>query len=145
MSCPCTLSKRDMADLAVTALEGGIGYWAGEIEYVERDSNGDWQTMSDERRQSFGNPAYDAEEFWHNDSRGIQISTQYDEDQDVIKRPLTLSSIRKAFKYQPPQRRGGSKNWFPKLCKTLLNPGEYDCSDADTIVQIAVMDEVVYA
>jgi len=142
--CVCMLSKRDMADLAVTAMEGGISYWCSEFEYVERDDQGGWQVMSDERRQSFSSPAYDAEDFWEGDKRGIRLTTQYDEDSDVVLRPLTASSIRKAFKYQPPKNKYPSKNWFPKLCKLLHSSGDYDADDADTIVQIAVMDEVVY-
>lgn len=141
--CTVSLSKREIADLVVTAVEGGIGYWAREIEYVERDDHGEWQVMSDERRKSFGNPAYDAPELWENDRRGIRITTDYDEDQEMILRPLTESSIQKAFKYQPPKRKGTSNNWFPKMIRLIIE-GQYDASDADTIVQIAVMDEVVY-
>jgi len=140
----CMMSKRDMADLAVTAIEGGIGYWCDKIEYVQRDAHGEWQPMTEETLSAFDEPRYDDENFWEGDIRGVLLSTQYPEDADVIKRPLTASSIRKAFKYQPKHNKYSSKNWFPKLCKLLHKPGDYDCGDADTIVQIAVMDEVVY-
>lgn len=140
----CRLTQQDMAELAVTAIEGGIDYWCDRIEYVERDDRGEWVPMSDERRTSIGNPAYAEAELWDGDRMGVMLYTQYPEDQSEILRPLTASSIRKAFKYQPPKNRHQSKNWFPKLCRLLHEPGQYDAGDADLIVQIAVMDSVVY-
>jgi hypothetical protein len=137
------LDKRGLADLVVTAIEGGISYWCDEIEYVERDDKGEWQVMSTERRESFGNPAYDSPELWEGDKRGLKLTSRYPDDQDAILRPLTASSIRKAFKYQPPKNKYTSPNWFKKVVAEFARDNA-DAGDADVIVQVAVMDEVVY-
>ena len=141
----CMLSKRGIADLAVTAIEGGINYWCNLVYPVERDGHGEWINITKDRMEQFDSPAYDDPNFWKADQRGYLMVPVNDEDRDLVKRPLTANSLRGAFKHQPKQVNGQSNNWFGKLCKTLHNPGQYDAGDADTIVQIAVMDEVVYA
>ena len=141
----CMLSKRDIADLATGAIEGGISYWCSELQYIQRDENGEWQPMTQAQLDQYTEPRYDDPEFWEGDKRGVMLTSMYDEDAGIMKRPLTASSLRGAFKYQPKHNKWQSDNWFPKLCKLLHKPGDYDAGDADTIVQIAVMGEVVYA
>jgi len=138
------ISDELIADWAVTAFEGGITYWCDRAEAVERDKNGQWVNMNHQRLQEFehdGYPVYAAPEFWENDCRGYKLYDPY--EQRFCDKVLTLAGMLKALKHQPPHRKGISDNWFRKVVARLIGE-DYDSEDADTLVQIAVFNEVVY-
>jgi len=139
-----TVTDELIAEWVITAFEGGMTYWADEVECVERDANGDWQGLPTERYESFkldGCGPYTNPEFWENDSRGYRIYDLYEEA--WIPKVLTLASLLKALKHQPKQVKGQSNNWFKKVVRSLCNE-QYDAGDADILVQVAVFNEVVY-
>jgi hypothetical protein len=88
-----------------------------------------------------GMPLYSRPEFWDNDRVGYRLRDQYEEN--FVPKVLTLASILKALQYQPPQKKGISNNWYRKVVDRVLSE-EYDAGDADTVVQIAIFNEVVY-
>ena len=138
------VSDKLIADWAITALEGGIGYWCDSAECVERDDHGNWQPLIHEGYSAFvvdGVGPYANPEFWDNDKRGYRLHDEYEESS--IDKVLTLSAMLKALQHQPPSRKGVSDNWMRKVVDRLLSE-QYDAEDADTLVQIAVFKEVVY-
>ena len=139
-----TVTDELISDWIITAFEGGITYWCNNVECVERDGDGQWKGLPHERYESFkkdGCGPYANPEFWENDSRGYQLLPD-DEDEPVSK-VLTLAALLRALKHQPKQVKGQSDNWFRKVITRLIGE-DYDAGDADTLVQVAVFNEVVY-
>ena len=144
VSTESTVTDQLIADWAITAMEGGLGYWCDTARAVERDDHGDWQELKGERRDEFvvdGVGPYACPEFWYADSRGYQLYDPYEEE--WVPKVLTLAGMLKALKHQPKLRKGVSDNWFRKVVDRLISE-QYDAVDADTLVQIAVFNEVVY-
>ena len=141
------ITDQNIADLVVTAFEGGMGgisYWCGSSECVERDAQGQWRVMSAQHYDSFrinGCGPYTNPEFWDNDRRGYRLFDV--EDMRPFPKVLTLASLLKAMQYQPKQRNGASNNWFRKVVDRFLSEN-YDADDADKLVQVAIFNEVVY-
>lgn len=139
-----TVTDNDIAYWVITAFEGGISYWCGQSECVERDANGQWQTLSDDRYESFrldGCGPYTNPEFWDNDKRGYRLFDA--EDMSPFPKVLTLASLLKATQYQPKHQKGVSDNWFRKVVDRFLSE-DYDAADADCLVQVAIFNELVY-
>lgn len=139
------VNQQDIADWVITAFEGGITYWCDKAEAVKRDESGQWvrvlgddynQWLTEDSCSPYANP-----EFWFNDSRGYRLYDPYDEK--WVEKVLTASALIKAFKYQPPKNKHMSPNWFRKVCDRMLSE-DYDAGDADTLVQVAVFNELVY-
>jgi len=144
------ITDRRIADIVVTAFEGGSSYWCSKAEPVERDDNGEWQLISAARFEVLGGghePMYDNPEYWDNDKRGYRLYDEYDEI--VIPKVLTLAGIIKALQWQQPKptpkekQYGINPNWYRKVVDRIKDE-EYDAADADAVVQIAVFNEVVY-
>lgn len=144
-----TVTDQLIADIVITAFEGGSVYWCEGAQAVERDENGDWYEMIGEQYTQYqidGVGAYANPEFWENDKRGYRLTTDEGEE---IKKVLTLASLLKALRWQQPKptpaekRLGSSSNWFRKLVDRVVAE-DYDAGDADTLVQVAVFNEVVY-
>ena len=138
-----TINDQVIADIVITAFEGGITYWCNNVVPMERDDHGDWYEMIGEQYTQYqrdGVGAYATPEFWHNDSRGYRL---IDDEEGEIKKVLTASAIVKALHYQPPKVNGQSNNWYRKVVDLILAE-EYDAGDADVVVQIAVLGELVY-
>jgi hypothetical protein len=134
----------DIADIVITAMEGGSVYWCDKAEAVARDEHGDWQPIEGDQYDSFvvdGVGPYANPEFWDNDKRGYKMHDEYDEA--WIPKVLTLSALLKATQYQPPHNKHQSDNWFRKVVDSVIT-GDFDAGDADTLVQVAVFGEVVY-
>jgi hypothetical protein len=139
-----TITDQTIADLVITAFEGGITYWCDSARAVERDDHGDWQLVEGDRYDSFkldGCGPYTNPEFWDNDKRGYRLHDQYDEVE--IPKVLTLSAILNALHHQPKDAKGTPMNWMRKLVDRVVEE-QYDAEDADTLVQIAVFNHVVY-
>ncbi len=139
-----SITDQDIADIVITAFEGGITYWCSDVIPVERDEHGDWQALEGEYYTQYvvdGVGAYANPEFWDNDKRGYQLH-DFEAEEDV-KKVLTLSAIMKAMHYQPKQQQGISDNWFKKVVSDIVTEN-YDAGDADCIVQVAVFGELVY-
>jgi hypothetical protein len=139
-----TVTDKDIAYWVITAFEGGSTHWCDEAKCVERDEHGQWVEITDDRYKSFqidGCGPYANPEFWDNDKRGYLLHDEY--DQKYVAKALTLSGLLKALNYQPPQVKGQSKNWYRKVVHNLITEN-YDAGDADSIVQVATLGEVVY-
>lgn len=143
------VTDQNVADWVTTAFEGGMTYWCPNAEAVVRNDYGQWVPMSAGAMReieaaapedSSGYPLYALPHFWDNDKVGYRLTTDEDE---VVKKVLTLASVLKAFSYQPKQTKGLSDNWFRKVCARLISE-DYDADDADALVQIAVFNELVY-
>lgn len=138
------LTQSDIADIVITAFEGGINYWSGGCKPVKRDEKGQWVDISDREYEALkidGCGAYANPEFWVNDSRGYMM---WDAGEEAwIPKVLTASAIVKAFNYQPPKNKYATPNWFRKVCDRVFRE-QYDASDADVLVQVAVFNELVY-
>jgi len=135
----------DVAYWVITAFEGGSSYWCNKAEAVKRDQDGKWvrilgddydQWLCEDGVSPYANPL-----FWENGARGYRMWDEYEEK--WCDHVLTLSSIQKALKYQPPKHQGQSRNWFRKTVDSLITE-DYDAGDADTLVQVAVFGELVY-
>jgi len=139
-----TVTDQLIADAVSTAFEGGITHWCGEAVAVERDNHGEWQIATTALFNSLigenSGPLYSIPEFWDNDKRGYRLTN---DQGDEIKKVLTLSAIRNALQYQPPNQKGISNNWFRKIVDRTVSE-DYDADDADILVQIAVFNELVY-
>jgi hypothetical protein len=139
-----TITDKDIANIVITAFEGGISYWCNQAHAIERDDQGKFRNVTGDRYDEFmidGCGPYANPEFWDNAKRGYKLFDEYEEQ--FCDHELTLSSLLKALQYQPPKRRGESNNWFRKLVNRIVDE-EYDAADADVLVQIAVFGEVVY-
>lgn len=137
-----SLSNEDIANIVITAFEGGSNYWIENTQCVYRNQKGEWTPVVEDQYAGFcvdGVGPYANEEFWHNDSFGYRVWTE----EGRIEKVLTASGIVKALHYQPPQRKGQSNNWMRKVVDRILNE-EYDANDADVVVQIATLGEEVY-
>lgn len=135
----CRMDKRDLADIVVTAFEGGISYWAESVNTVELNDSGEYENMPEWEHKSYqidGVGPYDNVEFWKGKARGYEIEV-YEEDDPVG--VLTIAGLRAAFDNEYYADEAGKK-----IAKRLNNPGDYDADDADVLVQIAVFGEVVY-
>jgi len=145
-----TVTDRMIADIVVTAFEGGISYWCSNAVPVERDDKGDWQIISAARFEVLAAghaPMYDNPDFWENDKRGYMLHDEYEEK--PIEKVLTLAGILTALQWQQPKptpkekQYGINPNWFRAVVDRIKDE-EYDAADADAVVQIAVFNEVVY-
>lgn len=148
-----TVTDKDIAYWIITAFEGGIQYWCDNAKPVVRDEHGDWVDMSAGKMREIedanseghdyahGGPLYAMPEFWDNDKVGYRLFDPYEEA--WVPKVLTLSAVLRALKYQPPKKKGISPNWYRKVVDRLISEN-YDAGDADSLVQIAVFNELVY-
>ena len=134
-----------IADIAVTAFEGGISYWCDRAEAVKRNEHGEWERVLGDEYEGWltesGVSPYANPEFWDNGKRGYRLYDPYEER--WCDHVLTMSGLLKAMHYQPPHRKGVSDNWFRKVIDRIASE-QYDAADADCLVQIAVFGEGVY-
>ena len=139
-----TVTDQDIADWVITAFEGGITYWCEDVRPMQRDAHGDWQELTGEGYTQFqieGVGGYANPEFWDNDSRGYQLYDMHEEK--WVTKVLTLSSLLKALNWQPPKNKHASPNWFRKVVDSMVTEN-YDAGDADCLVQVAVLGDLVY-
>jgi hypothetical protein len=116
------LSTRLVADLIVTAFEGGSNYWIDRGEY-------DDEVLVNELCHS---PTYDCPEYW---DRGGAMSLYADDEPDV--EPdlhLSLVTIQAAL----------NNDELANGIKARIVAEDYDANDADVVIQFAVFGEIVY-
>lgn len=140
-----TITDQLIADWVVTGFEGGCSYWCDKAEAVKRDQNGEWVLLHADDYNDWlcedGCSPYANPEFWDNGKRGYRLYDPYDEK--WCEHVLTMSSLLKALNYQPAKSQHTTSNWFRKVVDRLIDE-DYDAGDADTLIQIAVLGEVVY-
>jgi len=143
------LSNEDIANIVITAFEGGISYWCDraeavkhkELDLVAPGASGWVRILGDEyndlltedRCSPYANPY-----FWAVDHYGYRLHDQF-EEADV---PLVLRASRIAMVLQ--KLADSDDLWDQNRAARLLEPGRYDADDADYLIQMSVFDEVVY-
>lgn len=107
--------ETSLRDIAITAIEGGINYWA-YVEDYNPDSAENWGRVTEEDASSDGQPAMSAE--------------------------LTVASIREGIAKAIANRLDAG--WSVTKCTTffLTNP---DAGSCELVVQYVVIGEHVYA
>jgi hypothetical protein len=117
-------STQDINDLVVTALEGGINYWCGKA-VINKDRDGKIIGVSDEDQEKVN---------YASDVIGYGGSLTLHDAESSDKWKLTRDSMLK-----------GIKMFCEDRC---TDPAElidnHDAGDADSIVQYALFDELVY-
>jgi hypothetical protein len=120
-----TARDKALADIFVTALEGGIGYWSSCSRYI-------WSVDGtlDGQAKDFIAVVQDVE-----DDEG----TEYVIDRACIVRGLDRAYTRRAM---------GNSDYHAKAIKALYfgkyDDADYDSDTADLIVQYGLFDEAVY-
>ena len=125
-----SLTDHDIEDLVVTALEGGIGYWA----------------CLDNRSETFMTAPKD-EPVAITASKillgGGGITLLDDEDHEV-EWVLTLDKLLHGIKKFLSEFGSGANCLYTEYGLTMIDMGEVDSLAADAIVQYALFDEVIY-
>lgn len=132
------LSDQDIANIVITAFEGGSNYWMEGARPALLTASG-WHEMSNSLRKYWrtenGCGPYANPEFWESDLRGYLIALE----DCYAHYPLTASRISAQL-----QDMASDENpWVNDVAARLLNE-EYDADDADYLIQMAVHGEVVY-
>lgn len=131
---PMSETAKFLSDVIITALEGGIGYWSAASEYRHGSVFEDY-----EEREDLRTPAY-------------AVIHEMDEDEGGYKEKglrVDNTAMAKAFKriMDPKQEIPHcDRDWRKRLVAAYWakDAGDLDAGDADAVVQIAVLGEVVY-
>ena len=132
-----TITSADIANMVITAFEGGISYWCGEVELIEFTMCNGWQPVSTKRYDELmidGCGPYANPELWEVDEHNIGYRFTDDEG-ETIATILSVATILKALNHPLPN--------YEECIRRLLTE-EYDAADADVLVQSAIFNEVVY-
>lgn len=119
-------TREDINDLVCTALEGGINDWCGKIEIVLNDD----KTYSGVAPDDQTNVQYASDVIGY----GGKLKLRYIDDRTEIW-VLDLPKMLKGIKMHCE-----NSNISPDIL--MVN---YDAVDADSIVQYALFDEIVYS
>lgn len=133
------LSNEDIANIVITAFEGGSNYWMEGASSAMLTASG-WHTMSNDQhvlwRTEDGFGPYANPTFWENDARGYVVRIEDNESATYV---LTARRISDALQYM-----ANDENLrVNDVAARLLNE-DYDADDADYLIQMSVFDEVVY-
>lgn len=112
------ITKQDIDDIMVSALEGGINYWCKAAKVVEDKYYGEF--ASDQISRGGSLRLYDYEE----------------DEQYILTLEKFLNGVQLAFK------EGYGDNWYSEDGR--LDVANIDAESADIIVQLALFGEVVY-
>lgn len=118
------MSKADQmaADVLSTAVEGGTNYWAA-VSKIERDEAGEYLSVSYHEM--------------NDDCDG------YKEDGVKVDLAMVKAAMRK-IAFEDVKHVGAGMKARAKQLVFASDEADYDASDADIIVQVAVLGEVVY-
>lgn len=108
------LSSQDVADLIVTAFEGGINYWCGGTNLV--------------KGENVEQPWYSCPKFYEKDFEIVLDDAEGDDGPWK----LTPDAIRRGIDKMPLE-----------LAQAIFDE-EYDANDADTFIQLCLFGEIVY-
>jgi len=118
-------TREDITDLIVTALEGAINYWCGKAEIVLNED----QTFAGVSPEDQSNVHYASDVIGYGGK--LKLTDVEDEDETwELDLPKTIKGIAKYCE---------ENNVAPS---DLMD--EYDADTADSIVQYALFDELVY-
>jgi hypothetical protein len=127
----CGDRQQFLFDVFVTALEGGIGYWARIEKYHWRLPDGHGSLTSDDDLDGFS--ALITEE---------ETGKTYRVDRNVIRKGITaLAKGAVTVASQPLSEHAKS---FYALANRTNDAGMLDASDADNVVQAGLFAELVY-
>lgn len=131
------ITTDDIANMVITAFEGGISYWCDLAVPVKlAATNTGWEPIEGneyERMKIDGCAPYANPVFWETENVGYKLHDEYDEDWVPV--ILTRDTILKALNHPLPG--------YEDSIRRLLAE-EYDAADADVLVQSAIFNEVVY-
>jgi hypothetical protein len=142
MTCT-TRANQVAADVLATALEGGVGYWslATDIKYDETTEDVVYlgvtlhEAEDDDEKIDAGDCILHQTIYGNNYYRAEGHTITLEDVKDAINR-IAFETVKYA-----------SDRYMKALCRSLIfNPEEadYDSDDADRIVQVAALGEVIY-
>jgi hypothetical protein len=107
-------------DILTTAIEGGVNYWAQVLDYH-------WNDADPDKR------------------RAVLIATD-DPDRGELEVTLAkINTVLNRLKYTGiPFREACGKGTLHKAICTDGEDGDFDADDADAIIQLAVLGEIIY-
>lgn len=123
------LTKELLEDVMVTALEGGIGYWACLL-----NDTPEWEEY-DEKFPDEPTSVVAAYMLW--DGKNISFEHDYDETMDE---PAVCSINLKDLERACDQ----FKRVYHQTVQERIDNSEFDSDDADVIIQFACFGEVIY-
>lgn len=133
MGKPMSETAKFLSDVIITALEGGVGYWSQASEYRHGCVFESYEEREDKRQ-----PAY-------------AVIHEMDEDEGGYKKEglrVDNAAMAKAFKriMGKDEIPHCPREWRKRMVAAYWakEAGDLDAGDADAIVQIAVLGEVVY-
>jgi hypothetical protein len=142
------LSKKDMSDLLVTALEGGSNYWVDSVEYVPPKG----MTYKDLKRAAWDAAPDDDKHLWKDEGRDgswplysllpylppkVAWKIHFKANEGDEQGDLTPKNMRDALSNL------GKKYPGSKIIQRI-KAEEYDGADADAWLQMAVLDDIVF-
>jgi hypothetical protein len=117
-------------DWVITAIEGGITYWAGRFEYEPQDL---YEELQAKQIPGITCGLYTSQEFWERGGALRIFDLEVQDGKEVaFPKLLTMDSIVSALPLLPTER-----------VDRLLD-GQYDAEDADVLIQYAILGEVVF-
>lgn len=135
------LSLQDVANIMITAFEGGISYWCPSAQAVELTASG-WQQLVGQRydeQRIDGCGPYANPSFWDKTDikRGYILFHDPDEEGHFqkIERVVTVNRIGSAITKL--------NQINPEVAMRIVTE-QYDANDADVLIQVAAFEEVVY-
>lgn len=144
---PAFLSKKDMANLLITAWEGGSNYWVDYADYVPPKG----MSLKDLKKTAWENLPPEEREFWK-EEKGVPLYSTL---------PFLPPSVKWKIKFVPSEvvkAEGEAYYLTPenmreaalKIAKThphifkRIKEEQYDAGDADAWLQTALFDEVIF-
>lgn len=129
------IEPKRIADLMVTAIEGGIGYWCKSVKLIDYSPGAEFAKDPDSVNW------YDNINLYKDGNAALKIEVTEDEpDEGDGKKIIGLNEMEQAFVLMQTFGNGESKGY---CWKDFLNENE-DSITADVWLQLAVFGEVVY-
>lgn len=138
------LSKKDMADLLVTAWEGGSNYWVEYADYVPPKG----MKRDELRRIAWENLPQEEKEFWKT-SEGVPLYSMLPYLPPSVKWKIKFKPIEnEPPKYLTPENmREASSKLIKKDYAHIfarIKDENYDAGDADAWLQMALFGDVIF-
>lgn len=144
---PAHVSKKDMANLLVTAWEGGSNYWVEYADYIPPKG----MSLKELKKVAWENAPAEEKEFWKT-SEGVPLYSLL---------PFLPPSVKWKIKFKPNEvvkeddevyyltpenMREAVVKLIPKYSHIFarIKSEDYDAGDADAWLQMAIFDDVIF-